>query len=275
MEIGDRMKLYEGITAAQVLIPNLPVIVRIDGKSFHTWTRGLERPYSEPLQNLFDDVTSYLVSASNAVIGYTQSDEISLILWNYEKPDSQIMFDGNVAKLTSVLASMTTARFNQLAPMHLPRKAESLAFFDCRVWNVPSAEEAINCLIWRELDATRNSIQMAAQSFYSQKQLHKKNTAEMQEMLFQKGINWNDYPARFKRGAYIKRRLVERKFSTNELGVLPPQHEAHTNPNLMIQRHVMETLDLPPLLKVINRYQVVFEGVKPIVAAPAPAKEDE
>lgn len=258
--------MYEGITAARMLIPNLPVMVRIDGKSFHTWTRGLERPYSEPLQNLFDDVTGYLVSASNAVIGYTQSDEISLVLWNYEKPDSQIMFDGNVAKLTSVLASMATARFNQLAPLHLPQKAESLAVFDCRVWNVPNAEEAINCLVWRELDATRNSIQMAVQALYSQKQLHKKNTSEMQEMIFQKGINWNDYPARFKRGAYLKRRLVERKFTTNELNKLPPQHEAHRNPNLMIQRHVLETLDLPPLLKVTNRYQVVFGDAKPLTA---------
>lgn len=268
MEIGDRMKVYEGITA-QMLIPNLPAMVRIDGKAFHTWTRDLERPYSEPLQNLFDDVTSYLVSASNAVVGYTQSDEISLVLWNYEKPDSQIMFDGNVAKLTSVLASMATARFNQLAPMHLPQKADVLAFFDCRVWNVPSAEEAINCLIWRELDATRNSIQSAAYSLYSNNQLFKKNTSEMQEMIFQKGINWNDYPVRFKRGAYFKRRLVERQFTAGELEKLPPQHEARTNPNLMIKRHTMETLDLPPLLKVTNRYQVIFENAKPLTAETA------
>ena len=258
------MKMYEAITAGQMLIPNLPVMVRIDGKAFHTWTRGLERPYSEPLQNLFDDVTGYLVSATNAVIGYTQSDEISLILWNYEKPDSQIMFDGNVAKLTSVLASMATARFNQLAPLHLPQKDGVLAFFDARVWNVPSAEEAINCLIWRELDATRNSIQSAAYALYSQNQLHKVNTSEMQEMIFQKGVNWNDYPARFKRGGYFKRRLIERQFTADELTNLPPQHEAHANPHLTIKRHIIERLDLPPLLKVTNRYQVVFEGAKPV-----------
>src|ERR1041384_7984134 len=105
MDLSDRMKLYESLSS-QTLMPNLPVLVRIDGKAFHTWTRGLAKPYSEPLQNLFDDVTGFLVSATNAVIGYTQSDEISLILWNYGKPDSQVMFDGRVEKLNSVLASM-------------------------------------------------------------------------------------------------------------------------------------------------------------------------
>jgi tRNA(His) 5'-end guanylyltransferase len=258
--------MYEAITADQVLIPNLPVMVRIDGKAFHTWTRGLERPFSTPLQNLFDDVTIYLVSASNAVVGYTQSDEITLVLWNYNEPDSQILFNGRVSKLNSVLASMATARFNQLVPLHLPDKEGRLAFFDCRVWNVPNVDEAINCLIWRELDATRNSIQSAAYALYSQKQLHLKNTSEMQEMVFQKGINWNDYPTRFKRGGYFKRRLIEREFTSNELENLPPQHEAHSNKELLIKRHIIERLDLPPLQKVTNRHAVIFEGAQPFVA---------
>lgn len=269
MDLSDRMKLYEQIGAGQSLIPNLPVLVRIDGKAFHTWTRGLERPYSAALQNLFDDVTGYLVSATNAVIGYTQSDEISLILWNHAKPESQIMFDGRVAKLTSVLASMATARFNQLVPLHLPQKAECLAFFDCRVWNVPSEEEAVNCLVWRELDATRNSIQSAAYALYSQKQLHKKDTKEMQEMIFQKGVNWNDYPTRFKRGGYFRRVLIERQFTAPELEALPPSHEAHKNPNLLIRRHQIQRLDLPPLIRIPNRVDVIFNHAEPIAAIAA------
>lgn len=263
MDLSDRMKLYEHIGAGATLIPNLPALVRIDGKAFHTWTRGLERPYSEPLQNLFNDVTGYLVSATNAVIGYTQSDEITLILWNYARPESQIMFDGRVAKLTSVLASMTTARFNQLVPMHLPQKDGQLAFFDCRVWNVPSEEEAVNCLVWRELDATRNSIQSAAYALYSQNQLHRKDTKQMQEMVFQKGINWNDYPDRFKRGGYFRRVLIERKFTTAELDALPPSHEARANPDLLIQRHQIQRLDLPPLLRIPNRVDVIFNSAEP------------
>lgn len=258
MELSDRMKLYENIGAGQVLMPNLPVMVRLDGKAFHSWTRGLGRPYDERIQTLFDEVTRFLVEESNAVIGYTQSDEITLILWNYGKPESQVYFDGRTSKLTSVLASMATAKFNALVPAYLPAKADRLAYFDCRVWNVPDEAEAVNCLIWRELDATRNSVQMAAQSLYSPKQLHKKNAAEMQEMLWQKGVNWNDYPARFKRGGYFQRQLTERKFTAVELSQLPPQHDARKNPDLLIERHIIRQLELPPLLKVVNRVGVIF-----------------
>lgn len=264
MELSDRMKLYEAIESDRLLIPSLPIMVRIDGKSFHTWTRDCQRPFDEKIQRLFDATTKFLVDETNAVVGYTQSDEISLVLWNFEIPDSQVMFNGRTQKLASVLSSMATARFNELAPNYFPDK--SLAFFDCRVWNVPNWNEAVNCLIWRELDATRNSIQSAAYALYSNNQLFKKTTSEMQEMIFQKGINWNDYSPRSKRGAYFKRRLIERFFTTEEIERLPPQHEAHKNPDLKIQRHVIERLDLPPLLKVTNRYEVIFGSAQPEVA---------
>lgn len=265
MEISERMKLYENITAGQILIPNLPAMIRLDGKAFHSWTRGLRRPFDDRLQTLFDETAKFLVEASNAVIGYTQSDEITLVLWNYAKPESQIMFDGRVSKLTSVLASMATAKFNSLVPEYIPEKSASLAYFDGRVWNVPSEQEAVNCLVWRELDATRNSIQMAAQSLYSHNQLHLKNTSEMQEMLWNKGINWNDYPARFKRGGYFQRQLIERKFTPDELEKLPPMHDARKNPDLIIQRHIIRQLELPPLLRVGNRVDVIFHDAKPEV----------
>ena len=163
---------------------------------------------------------------------------------------------------------MATARFNQLVPLHLPQKEGCLAFFDCRVWNVPDKTEAVNCLLWREQDATRNSIQSAAYALYSQNQLHKKDTKEMQEMIWQKGINWNDYPDRFKRGAYFRRVLVERRFTTQELAALPPMHEAHKNPDLLIKRHEMRRLGLPPLIRITNREAVIFEHAEPQTAIP-------
>jgi tRNA(His) 5'-end guanylyltransferase len=263
MDLADRMKLYENIGAGQRLIPNLPVCVRLDGKAFHSWTRGLRRPYDERLQTLFDATTKFLVEASDAVIGYTQSDEITLILYNGSQPDSQIFFDGRVSKLTSVLASMATAKFNGLVPSILPEKRDRLACFDCRVWTVPTEQEAVNCLIWRELDATRNSNQMAAQALYSHTQLHEKNTAQMQEMLWQKGINWQDYPARFTRGGYFQRRVIERTFTVEELAQLPPLHEARKRPDMMIRRQVIVPLELPPLLTVANRVEVMFRGCAP------------
>jgi len=263
MDLADRMKLYETIGAGQRLIPNLPVCIRLDGKGFHSWTHGLRRPYDERLHTLFDETTKFLLEASDAVIGYSQSDEITLILYNGGQPDSQVFFDGRVSKLTSVLASMATAKFNALVPSILPEKQGRLACFDCRVWNVPTEQEAVNCLIWRELDATRNSIQMAVQALYSHKQLHQKNTAQMQEMLWQKGLNWQNYPARFRRGGYFQRRVIERPFTPEEREQLPPLHEARKHPDMMIQRQLIVPLELPPLLQVANRVEVIFRGCAP------------
>lgn len=267
MDLSDRMKLYENLgVAGQMLIPNLPVCVRIDGKAFHSWTRGCERPFDARLQMLFDETTKALIEETDAIIGYTQSDEITLILWNRGNSESKVYFDGRVSKLTSVLASMATAHFNARVPLLMREKADSLAFFDCRVWNVPTPQEAVNCLIWRELDATRNSISMAAQSLYSHKQLHAKNTSAMQELIWQKGINWNDYPSRFKRGGYFRRQVIKRKFSTSELEALPPQHDARKDPDLIIIRQIIGRVEFPPLLKITNRVEVIFDSAEPILA---------
>ena len=243
-----------------MLMPNLPVCIRLDGKAFHAWTSGLERPFDARLQRLFDETIKFLIEETNATIGYTQSDEITLILYNNQAPDSEVFFNGRCAKLTSVLASMATAKYNALVPEILPEKVGRLALFDCRVWTVPSEQEAVNTLIWRELDATRNSVQMVAQSLYSHKQLHQKGIKELQEMIFAKGINWNDYSDRCKKGGYFKRRSINRVFSTEEIEALPPEHEARKNPGLLVTRHVISEISMPPLLRVKNRIGVVFCG---------------
>lgn len=133
---------------------------------------------------------------------------------------------------------------------------------------MPSKEEAVNALIWREQDATRNSISAAAQAHCSHKELQGKNTNEMQEMLFQKGINWNDYPSFFKRGVYVQRTKMWRKFTTDELEKLPPKHDAHTNPNLEVERTEIRVLDLFPLAGMENKVEVVFDGRCPIHISP-------
>jgi tRNA(His) guanylyltransferase len=223
----------------------------------------LKRPYDDRVHTLFDETTTFLVQASDAVIGHTQSDEITLILSNGGRPESQVFFDGRLSKLTSVVASMATAKFHALVPSILPEKHDQLAFFDCRVWNVPTEQEAVNCLLWRELDATRNSIQMAAQALYSHKQLHQKNTSEMQEMIWQKDIHWHDYPARYTRGGYFQRRVIERTFTVEELEQLPPLHEARKHPDVIIRRQVIAPQELPPLLSVAKRVEVIFRGCAP------------
>ncbi len=225
--LGDRMKTYENVTRTY-LTRRTPVIIRIDGKAFHSFTRGFAKPFDEVMVKTMQDTMKYLCeNIEGCVLGYTQSDEITLVLCDYKKITSQAWFDNNIQKICSVSASMATMAFNgffvENVQDYLPdvntipnscywtknaRNTENKDFgnykeamFDSRVFNIPK-EEVNNCLLWRQLDATRNSIQSVAQANFSHKQLHGKNCNELQEMLWsEKNINWNDYPTHLKRGS--------------------------------------------------------------------------
>jgi tRNA(His) 5'-end guanylyltransferase len=256
------MKAYEQQEAGRRFLPLLPVCARLDGKGFSKFTKELQRPYDSRLVELMCCTTAYLVQETQACIGYTQSDEISLV-WYSDEYKSQIFFDRRVQKMVSVLASMTTAFFNAHLPEHLPEKTGVLALFDCRVWQVPTLEEATNTLLWREFDATKNSISMAARHYYPHKALHKKTGDEMQEMLWQKGVNWNDYPSFFKRGTFVQKRKVVRAFTPEEIVRLPTKHDARKNPALTIERSEVQRLNMPPFARVKNRIEVIFDGATP------------
>lgn len=264
--LGDRMKVYERTETGRTIMPMLPTLARMDGKAFHTFTRGLPRPFCDTLRGLMVETTRRLVEETNANVGYTQSDEITL-LWHTPDPKTQPWMGGRVMKMTSILAAMTTAIFNRLLPEYLPGKAGALPLFDARVWNVPTPEEAANVFVWREQDAVRNSVSMLAQAHFSPKRLHGLSGAEMQELLWQeKGINWNDTTPQHKRGVYVQRRRVVTPFSTKELERLPAKHAARTNPDLAVERWRVEPVCLPPLTKVTNRVAVLFEGATAMVA---------
>lgn len=266
-ELGDRMKMYEMAEAGRRCMPLLPILARIDGRSFSKFTHGLERPFDRRLSQLMIETVKVLVRETNAACGYTQSDEITLA-WYSPTTDTQILFDGRLSKLVSVLASLTTVTFNHHLPRFLPGEyAGKLPHFDARVWNVPNVEEAANTFLWREFDATKNSISMAARAYYSHKQLDNKNGAEMIAMLKEKGVRWEDYPDFFKRGTYVQRRKTLRKFTAEELDKLPPLHEARTNPELMVERTDYVALELPPLVRVENRAGVLLRGEEPVVSA--------
>lgn len=261
--LGDRMKSYEMEIAGRKLLPLVPAMARIDGRSFSSFTRGMERPYDARFSALMVETTKYLVQETNANMGYTQSDEITLT-WLSTSPASEILFNGRIQKMESVLAGMTTAFFITALSDH--RERDKMPHFDARVWSVPNKEEGANTFLWREFDATKNSISMAAQAYFSHKELMNKHGGDMQEMLFQKGINWNDYPDFFKRGSYIQRRKTLRKFSTDELDKLPPLHEARNNPELVIERTDYRRIDMPVFSKVTNRAEVVYDGAEPMTA---------
>jgi tRNA(His) 5'-end guanylyltransferase len=252
------MKEFEMAEAGRKLLPGLPIMIRCDGRSFSSFCKGLKKPFDPRMTELMSNTAKFLCEETNAILAYNQSDEISLVIHN-EAQISQVFFDGRIQKLTSVIASLATAYFNRHLSEHLPEKASKMPIFDCRVWNVPTLEEAANCIFWREIDATKNSISMAAQSVYSHKELHGKHSNDKQEMLHQKGINWNDYPASFKRGVYHRRVTKLVKFTTEELEALPAKHEARKNPNLMVERSVVERVEFPPLSKVADKVSVLFK----------------
>jgi tRNA(His) 5'-end guanylyltransferase len=261
---GDRMKMLEGTEAARRFIPLLPVCARLDGKAFHTWTADLERPYDARLSQIMEEVTAFLVKETCALVGYTQSDEISLVFYS-DNYDAKIFFDGRIHKMTSVLAAMTAAKFNELAAS-LPRpegKPRRLAFFDCRVWQAPTLEEAANVLVWREMDATRNSVSCAAQSVYERKNLMGVKTSDLHEMLHDKGINWNDYPDFFKRGSYYARRRAEKEMTPEELARIPGKFRPA--PGHKVERTEVVRLPMPPITKVATRVGVLFKGEDPVL----------
>ena len=239
--LEKRMKeFYEQIPKTK-LMRRTPVIIRIDGKAFHTFTRGFQKPFDEILIKTMQETTKYLCeNIQGCVFGYTQSDEITLVLVDYQKSETSAWFDYKVQKMCSISASMATMAFNKffaknvkeydmkwkcgLTPQSveiqkahydymevLNKAVEKGAMFDARVFNIPK-EEVTNCVYWRQLDASRNSIQMVGQANFSHKELENKTCNDIQDMLMlQKNINWNNFPTYQKRGTcVIKSNEIER-----------------------------------------------------------------
>ena len=232
MDLDKRMKLYEQADNKRIL-PYSRVMIRLDGKGFHNFCKQMGRPFDMKLIKSMRDLTVFLMKESGAKIGYTQSDEISLLLYS-DTFESSIYFDGKTQKILSILAAKASVFFNKIYTDGDP-------VFDCRIWTIPD-EEIANYFVWREQDAIRNSIQMAGQAKFSHKQLHKKSCNDIQDMLHEKGINWNDYPPECKRGSYFKKFQEDIAFSADEIEKLPKNHEARSNPDLVVTRGVIREI---------------------------------
>ena len=232
-DLGNRMKtFYEEIPKTR-LMRRCPVICRLDGRSFHTFTRGFKRPFDDVLIKTMQETAKYLCeNIQGCSLAYTQSDEISLLLIDYQRFETSAWFDYEIQKMCSISASMATMVFNRLFLDNVnewsiynsgiqdeknPNILEQLyqlqdayidaeckgAMFDSRVFNIPR-EEVTNYFYWRQLDASRNSIQMVGQANFSHKELQNKSCNDIQDMLMtQKGINWNDFPTYQKRGSCV------------------------------------------------------------------------
>ena len=270
-DMGDRMKMYESGTSDR-LMPLVPVIARLDGKAFHSFTkkRGCEKPFDENFVKTMQDVTHFLMKKTNALAGYCQSDEITL-MWFSENPKSQkVFFDRRLLKMVSVLAAYASVRFNNIwnhregLSLSYPITDDNPPVFDCRVWVVPNKDEAANAFLWRIEDARTNSIQALAQSKFSHKSMQGQSNLELIARLKDdEGIDWNELPQHLRYGTFFQHRVIERKFSTDEMDKLPEKHEARTNPDLVVKRHDLFQTPMPDFVKVTNRVEMIFDGEEP------------
>lgn len=256
-DLGTRMKtFYEEIPKTK-LMRRCPVTIRIDGKAFHTFTRGFQKPFDEILIETMQKTMKYLCeNIQGCVLGYTQSDEITLILIDYKKLNSSAWFDYEVQKMCSIAASMATMAFNKFFKKNVEnleqyyaieyetngwygkgtpeyemcetysKAVEKGAMFDARCFNIPK-EEVTNLIYWRQLDASRNSIQMVGQANFSHKELQNKSCNQIQDMLIDKGINWNDLPTHQKRGSCcVRNNIVISTDGTTEIAQLRDSSES-------------------------------------------------
>lgn len=251
-EFGNRMKQYEAVETSRQLNVHLPIYARIDGRSFSRFTRGMLRPYDLRMSQAMIATMAYLVAETHARIGYTQSDEISLV-WLAESEAADVLFSGKIQKLASVLASMAAAKFARVCPDGFE---DRLPHFDCRVFQLPSKTEAANAFLWRAMDARKNAISMAAQSQFSAKLLHGKRQSDMLQMLEQEGIVFADHPNFFRNGTYGRRKVVERRLSDDELAAIPEKHR----PTCAVKRTEIELIDSVFLRDVEDRVSFVFDG---------------
>lgn len=205
--LGDRMKGYEACTQS-TLLRRTPVIIRVDGKAFHTFTKQFDTT-KDPFSNVMhiamtSTAQSMMQFMQNAQIAYTQSDEISILLRDWDKHETQQWFGGKLQKIVSVSAAMATGYFNFfLDDYQDDHYVGAVPLFDSRVFQLPQ-EEVANYFIWRQQDATRNSVQMLGRHYFSHRELNGKNVSEIQDMLMlQHGVNWNDIDTWKRRGTCV------------------------------------------------------------------------
>lgn len=244
-DLGTRMKEFYECVPRFRLTRRTPVAIRIDGKAFHTFTRGFEKPFDEVLGRTMRETMKYLCeNIQGCVLGYTQSDEITLILIDYKKLNSSAWFDYEIQKMCSIVASMATMAFNRFFRKEMDKDPtipgvrynwytvaiNNGAMFDARCFNIPK-EEVANLIYWRQLDATRNSIQMVGQANFSHSELQNKTCNDIQDMLFkERNINWNDFPTHLKRGSCCVKVeastvfAIEQEDGTVETGAIERPH---------------------------------------------------
>ena len=272
--LGDRMKEFESVHTETSLIPGIPVYARIDGRAFHTFTRGLAKPFDPDFARAMKETTKYLHDKTNAFISYVQSDEISLCYLAPEK----MPFGTRLFKLESCLAGMASAMFcvnglhvvqNRLYEhddFYRNRIMKFIPHFDCRVVQLP-LEEMPNMLPWRERDCLKNAITLVALEHFSMKQIHKKNSDEKVAMLKEAGVDFNeDIDEDFRYGSWFKRVVFEKELDEVTLAKIPEkQRKLDADGKMRVTRSEVRQVKFGmPISAMANRNDVILNGADPI-----------
>lgn len=222
--LGDMHKKYEKNYFSEKLMPGLPTVIRFDGNAFHTFTKGLAKPYDKDLAQTLQCTVDDLIKELNPDLAYHQSDEISLFWFNLDT-EKQLPFDGSVQKWLSVYAAKCSVIFNSFLQGFLPHKFAERPVFDARVYQYPRWDLAYDYFVWRQWDARKNSVSMAAHSVFPHSELHKKNTAEKIEMLrVEKGINFAEYPESFRQGTFTRKVKKIMLIDDGTWNLIPEKH---------------------------------------------------
>lgn len=268
-EFGDRMKDYEGREAKRQFLPLLPIIARIDGRTFSKFTRPFRKPFDSRVANAMRMATKGLVETTHADIGYTQSDEITLI-FQQDDYNSAIWFDGRVQKMTSVLASLTTAFFIRFLDEALEGsdiKVSAFPHFDARVWQVPNQTEAANTLLWRAQDARKNGISSACRSMCSAKSMNLKGQADMVAMMAEKGVDYHTaFSVADRYGTYWQRKTFAEDIDDAAWARIP-EHKREGQSRTVLRSRVVD-LGLEYFGDYENRTEIIFDGQIPRKAIP-------
>jgi tRNA(His) 5'-end guanylyltransferase len=252
--LGDEQKKLELISAGARLVSGVPVIARLDGRAFHTLTKDANKPFDCRIVGSMEHTAKTLVEAFQPDVGYTQSDEITLV-W-----ESMNMFDGRIQKICSTLASYASVIFaKEMDQYQFPIPRGIVPTFDCRVWHVPSLSSAVDNLTWREWDASKNSVSMCAHTKFTNVQLKGVPTKRRVQMLYEVGFDWNGLADNFKRGSYWQRKTFMEFLTEEECERIPAQHR----PAGAISRSRVVRMNFPRLVQVSNPVGMIFRAEEP------------
>lgn len=245
--LGDVVKELEAKFEQRVAVPGQYLMARADGRAFHTFTKDMNRPFDQRMSDAMLYTTQSLCHEFNARLGYTQSDEITLCFHYSSGGPSDYPFGGRLQKMCSLIAAQASVLFYSKISQSMPGKASELLVFDCRVFRAVTLETAIDTFVWREKDAKKNAVSMAASSVYPHKQLEGIPTGERIKMLEAKGISFNSYPLHFRKGVYFHRQEREMKLDLATLMKIP---EGKAPPNGLVIRRSVEKAGFESVLEL-------------------------